>query len=84
MNSSFLPRQTFAVSIAVDISLQSSSNLFTSCYFFYLVPSQITNKTRWLTDGRTVAGGHGRGEALNQLHYPYGLDINNDGSLFVP
>ena len=33
--------------------------------------------------GRTVAGGHGRGHALNQLHLPFGFDIGDDGSLVI-
>ena len=35
---------------------------------YCLVRSPIPAQTRWLTNGRTVAGGHGRGSALNQLH----------------
>ena len=30
-----------------------------------------------------MAGGHGQGHASNQLHYPFGFDIDDDGSLFV-
>ena len=30
-----------------------------------------------------MAGGHGQGGALNQLHYPFGFDIGDDGSLFI-
>ena len=48
-----------------------------------LVPSQIIDETRWSTNGRTVAGGHGQGDALNQLNYPYDLDIDDDGSVFI-
>ena len=33
--------------------------------------------------GRTVAGGHRQGDAFNQLHFPFGLDIDDDGSLVV-
>ena len=30
-----------------------------------------------------MAGGHGQGDALNQLHFPFGFDIDDDGSLFI-
>ena len=33
--------------------------------------------------GRTVAGGRGKGHALNQLYSPVGLDIDSDGSYFI-
>ena len=48
-----------------------------------LVPPHITEKTRWSTNGRTVAGGDGQGGATNQLRFPLGLDIDDAGSLFV-
>ena len=30
-----------------------------------------------------MARGHGQGDAANQLHYPFGLDIDDDGALFL-
>lgn len=33
--------------------------------------------------GRTVAVGHGQSDAPNQLRSPFGLDIGDDGSLFI-
>jgi sugar lactone lactonase YvrE len=33
--------------------------------------------------GRVVAGGNGRGNALNQLCIPHGVAVANDGSIFV-
>ena len=30
-----------------------------------------------------MAGDHGRGDALNQLHLPFGLGIDKDGSFFI-
>lgn len=37
----------------------------------------------WSMKGRTVAGGFGRGSALNQVNYPSGFDIDENGTLFV-
>ena len=34
-------------------------------------------------NGVTVAGGNGDGNALNQLWYPYGLDIDDDNQSIV-
>lgn len=34
-------------------------------------------------EGRTVAGDHGQGDALNQLHNPFGLNIDDDGTLLI-
>ena len=48
-----------------------------------LVLSRITDRTRWLVTGRTVAGDRGPGDALNQLHFPLGLDVDDDGSLYI-
>ena len=44
---------------------------------------QVTAKIKWSVNGRTVAGGHGQGDASNQLHFPFGLHIDDDGSLVV-
>lgn len=30
-----------------------------------------------------MAGGHGRGDALNQLYHPYGLNAEGDGTLYI-
>ena len=38
---------------------------------------------QWSQNGVTVAGGNGRGNALNQLNFPYGLDIDDDNQSIV-
>ena len=38
---------------------------------------------RWLQNGVTVAGGNGRGDAVNQLYFPGGLDIDDDNQSIV-
>lgn len=45
--------------------------------------SRLDISTRWKPNGVTIAGGHSYGNALNQLSYPYGLDVNDDGTLFI-
>ena len=38
---------------------------------------------RWPQNGVTVAGGNGYGNAINQLWYPYGLDIDDNNQSVV-
>ena len=38
---------------------------------------------QWSQNGVTVAGGHGYGNAINQLWSPYGLDIDDDNQSIV-
>ncbi|CAF3498405.1 unnamed protein product [Rotaria socialis] len=43
----------------------------------------IPSDARWDQKGITVAGGHGRGSATNQLSYPYGLFIDDDDEAMI-
>ena len=43
----------------------------------------LPTNARWSKNGVTVAGGNGRGDALNQLKYPYGLNIDDDNQSIV-
>ena len=43
----------------------------------------LPTNARWSQKGVTVAGGNGRGNALNQLNFPYGLDIDDDNQSIV-
>ncbi|CAF4505423.1 unnamed protein product, partial [Rotaria sp. Silwood2] len=38
---------------------------------------------RWIQDGVTVAGGHGEGDATNQLYWPRGLFIDDDQTIVI-
>ena len=53
-------------------------------HFFFVVgmPTLPTN-ARWSQNGVTVAGGNGDGNAVNQLWYPHGLDIDDDNQSIV-
>ena len=46
------------------------------------MPTLPVNGT-WSQNGVTVAGGNGRGNALNQLNRPLGLDIDDDNQSIV-
>ena len=43
----------------------------------------VPTNARWSPNGVTVAGGNGCGNALNQLNFPYGLDIDDDNQSIV-
>ena len=51
--------------------------------FVSLVPGHIFDETKWLTNGQTVAGVVEKGDTLNQLNDPYGIDIDDDGTLVI-
>ena len=38
----------------------------------------LPTNARWSQNEVTVAGGNGYGNALNQLYYPCGIDIDDD------
>ena len=43
----------------------------------------IPINSKWKQDAITVAGGNGKGQALNQLNQPYGLCIDNEKTIYV-
>ncbi|CAF4055083.1 unnamed protein product [Adineta steineri] len=45
---------------------------------------RIRKKTdKWKQHGITVAGGHGRGNQLNQLYYPHGIFLDNKKTIYI-
>ena len=44
---------------------------------------EITDDTQWKHEARCFAGGGGKGTELNRLNNPYGIDIDDDGTVFV-
>ena len=54
-------------------------------YYFFFIVDKLTLPTnaQWSQNGVTVAGGHGEGNAVNQLNYPRGLDIDDDNQSIV-
>ena len=43
----------------------------------------LPTNARWSQNGVTVAGGNGYGDAVNQLYWPCGLDIDDDNQSIV-
>ncbi|CAF3236938.1 unnamed protein product [Rotaria socialis] len=43
----------------------------------------IPANAKWAQNGVTVAGGNGRGDATNQLHWPYGLFVDYDQTVII-
>ena len=62
------------------------NTLFMSKYFKYRLTSvHVSQTATWSSQGKTVAGGHGRGSDLNQLNFPWGIfvDTSDDNTLYV-
>ncbi|CAF2984763.1 unnamed protein product [Rotaria sp. Silwood2] len=51
--------------------------------FFIVVIPNIPIDARWSQNGKTIAGGNGYGDATNQLHWPYGLFIDDDQTMII-
>ena len=51
--------------------------------FFIVDMLTLPTNARWSQNGVTVAGGNGRGNAVNQLNGPVGLDIDDDNQSIV-
>ncbi|CAF4943510.1 unnamed protein product, partial [Rotaria socialis] len=49
---------------------------------FSLLGSIPANAT-WAQNGVTIAGGHGNGDATNQLNHPYGLFVDDDQTVVI-
>jgi hypothetical protein len=52
-----------------------------NCFSFFIGPStssHININTKWKQNGFTIAGGNGKGNQLNQLHWPYGIYVDDD------
>ena len=59
--------------------------LFSFEIFYIIVLEQvisathITNTTKWKPNGVTIAGGNGQGNQSNQLYFPQGIYVDDDG-----
>ena len=51
--------------------------------FVFIVVFPLPDNATWSQSGTTVAGGNGRGSAINQLCYPRGLNIDDDNQSIV-
>ncbi|CAF1066925.1 unnamed protein product [Rotaria sp. Silwood1] len=51
--------------------------------FFIIVIPNIPIDTQWSQNGKTVAGGNGRGDATNQLYWPEGLFVDDDQRMII-
>ncbi|CAF4583881.1 unnamed protein product, partial [Rotaria socialis] len=43
----------------------------------------IPANAKWAQNGVTIAGGHGNGDATNQLYYPLGLFVDDDQTVVI-
>jgi sugar lactone lactonase YvrE len=50
---------------------------------YFSISLLVTSNTRWAQDGITVASGHGEGDGFQQIYRPYGLVMNDDGTVLI-
>jgi hypothetical protein len=75
----FTKKQKFFFSyLFKSISSSFSSSLEQQLF----IPNLMINQT-WKQNGTTKAGGHGRGNGLNQLYNPLGVFIDDDQTIYV-
>ncbi|CAF1338650.1 unnamed protein product [Rotaria sp. Silwood1] len=48
-----------------------------------VVTPTIPINAQWSQNGKTVAGGNGRGNATNQLNWPHGLFVDDDQTMII-
>ena len=53
------------------------------CFDFDLVFERISPEMKWSLNGKTIAGGHEQGDAVNKLNSPFGFNVDNDETLFI-
>ncbi|CAF1355843.1 unnamed protein product [Rotaria sp. Silwood1] len=50
---------------------------------FIVVIPNIPIDARWSQNGKTIAGGNGKGDATNQLNEPHGLFVDDDQTMII-
>ncbi|CAF4668310.1 unnamed protein product [Rotaria sp. Silwood1] len=67
---------------ALKKQIQSTSSSISKQKNPIVIPN-IPADARWAQNGETVAGGHGHGNATNQLSHPEGLFIDDDQTMVI-
>ena len=60
-----------------------SSKTFFLPLSFVIAILNISHNASWSPNAVTIAGGHGLGEALDQLHHPYGFYVEEDQTVLI-
>jgi sugar lactone lactonase YvrE len=61
-----------------------SNIIINFCYIIGLFSSpNISANASWAQNGITIAGGNGYGSELNQLSSPFGIDVDDDQTLYI-
>ncbi|CAF1116806.1 unnamed protein product [Rotaria sp. Silwood1] len=66
-----------------NISIQEHPTSFINKISICGVNSNIPVDAKWAQSGVTVAGGHGAGNAINQLDGPFGIFVDNDQTIVI-
>ncbi|CAF1566669.1 unnamed protein product, partial [Adineta steineri] len=59
------------------------TTMLTTSTNFHTTTKNVSKFNKWKQYAIIVAGGHGRGEELNQLYYPYGIFIDEKKNIFI-
>ena len=51
--------------------------------FSIAVTLNIPINTRWADNGLSIAGGLGKGDGLNQLHFPCGIYVDDEQTVYI-
>ncbi|CAF3762903.1 unnamed protein product [Rotaria sp. Silwood1] len=68
---------------AQRLNNQVGASTITTRLSLPMLDDGICASATWNRNGITVAGGNGKGPALNQLNYPYGLFVDDDAAVYV-
>ncbi|CAF3054382.1 unnamed protein product [Rotaria sp. Silwood2] len=72
-----------------DLKVQEDSTPLVTKIKVTILSSLRSNSTdihlnaKWIENGLTVAGGNKAGSEINQLHYPLGLYVDDDNTIYV-
>jgi sugar lactone lactonase YvrE len=58
-------------------------NQFIKHLIFVTALLNIPLNAKWTLNANTIAGGHGKGHAVNQLNRPRGLYVDNDQTIYI-
>ena len=67
-------KQDSSATFIQKLSINIKSNIITSGKFYR---HQLKANLKWKQHGKTIAGGNGKGDQLNQLNRPYGIYVDH-------
>jgi len=66
-----------------NICMKKESKLIDKISIIVISSNKLSNNSKWLQNGITVAGGNGQGSQLNQLFYPWKICVDDDENVYI-